>query len=363
MATDSIIPWRLHGFLIIASILFISVAFIFFSREIFNPLQNLTQRVAELVSGDKDLTKRVEHKNEDEFGGTADEMNNFIEMIQDTINEVKDLGQKNYTISLEIEKASRVIKVTTRKESVVIDRAILKTKTIEDLLQQNIEGIDGTKKNVEQTNIQLSTAKDSLTTLSNEVNSFVESANELSTELIGLKSDAGSVKDVLNVIKDIAEQTNLLALNAAIEAARAGEHGRGFAVVADEVRKLAERTTKSLSEIDMSVSTIVQSINDVSDKMQTNANKIEDLASISNEVEEKIDNTAVAIEHSNSIATQSSINSKEMSENIEKIIKDINDIEALSSSNNTSTHDIESELKSLVETATQLESAINQFKS
>jgi methyl-accepting chemotaxis protein len=349
--------------LLVASILFIALAFIFFSKEIFKPLEMLTKRVAELVSGDKDLTKRVEHSGEDEFAETAGEVNKFIEMIQSTINDIKTLGEKNYHISIEIEKASHVIQATTKKESQIVDKAIIKTNAIGELLTQNINGVEETQENVERTQKQLNTAKESLSTLSNEVDTFVESENELSNELVGLKSDADSVKDVLNVIKDIAEQTNLLALNAAIEAARAGEHGRGFAVVADEVRKLAERTTKSLSEIDMSVSTIVQSINDVSDKMQTNTTKIESLASISHEVGEKIDNTSDAISHSNQIAAQSAQNSREMSKNISEIIEDINSIEALSHSNNTSTQDIENQLKNLVDTAKKLEEMLNQFKS
>ena len=91
---------------------------------------------------------------------------------------------------------------------------------------------------------------------------------ELAHKIQQLSSDADQVKNVLTVISDIADQTNLLALNAAIEAARAGEHGRGFAVVADEVRTLAERTQKSLVEINATINVIVQAIMDSSDQMK-----------------------------------------------------------------------------------------------
>ena len=349
--------------LLIAGFFFAIVSSIFFLKEIFNPLANLKQRIASLVSGDKDLTKRLAHKEGNEFGDTANEVNKFIEMIQGTINEVKSLGEQNREIASEIELASHVISKGTMQEQEIVAKTTLKGETIKEIIAKSLETAEQTQITVQTASTELDIARTSLSALSEEVSSFVETENELSNELSGLKSNADQVKDVLGVIKDIAEQTNLLALNAAIEAARAGEHGRGFAVVADEVRKLAERTQKSLTEIDMSVSTIVQSINDVSDKMNHNATNIESLSRISNEVNEKIDATSEAISSSSIVASESKKDSLEMSDNIQEVINDIAQIEALSTANGTSVLSIESDLKRLVEIASSLQKTINEFKS
>lgn len=135
------------------------------------------------------------------------------------------------------------------------------------------------------------------------INRVSQDEQHISSQMNTLAEQTAQIRSIIEMIKDIAEQTNLLALNAAIEAARAGEHGRGFAVVADEVRKLAERTQKSLAEIDVTISVVVQSVSTASDNIKENSQKVIDLnenaikiSSLANETKEK---TAKSLEITN----------------------------------------------------------------
>ncbi len=219
------------------------------------------------------------------------------------------------------------------------------------------------QKEIQNAQEKLTNASSLISNMNSQVSESSEAGIALSHKLNQLSQDAEQVKSILTVISDIADQTNLLALNAAIEAARAGEHGRGFAVVADEVRKLAERTQKSLNEINATINVIVQAIIDSSEEMNRSAVIFESLVDSANSVNSAIKETTTIMNSTMNSVNSSANGSKKIANDTVKIVDLIKNIDSLSSSNARSVEEIAGASEHMYKLTENLNKKLNQFKT
>jgi methyl-accepting chemotaxis protein len=217
------------------------------------------------------------------------------------------------------------------------------------------------KKDIEEAGRSLTGTKKHIVEMVDSIRIQAEAETALAQKFTRLYSEADQVKSVLTVINDIADQTNLLALNAAIEAARAGEHGRGFAVVADEVRKLAERTQKSLVDINSTIGVITQAINEASDEMNKDSQTARQISQSSAVIEEIVSKSVSVIDNISvnigQLVERSTKNAKSINESVEQI----NIISQLSDENATETQEIAKASARLEAMTTELSTKLKRF--
>lgn len=347
---------------VISVIVSVSLA-ILISSNILNSISKMLEITEDLSKGNGDLTKRVIVKAKDELSQVANNVNLFIEKVQTTISSVKETSHENASISHELSTTSHSVGNNVENSVGIVNDTTTQAKEIQAEITTAIQDAQESKKDIIKANENLETARDDIISLTSKVHETAKTEAELSNNMETLSKDAEEVKTVLVIISDIADQTNLLALNAAIEAARAGEHGRGFAVVADEVRKLAERTQKTLAEINATINVVVQSINEASSQMINNSNEIQELTSIAQDVEDKINSTVELVNEAVKASDKTVADFEKTGKDIEVIVERVTEINEISSANARSVEEISAASEHLNRLTNELNTKLDTFRT
>ncbi len=233
------------------------------------------EKIAMEVSMDtKNLSRKIPVDGNDEAGVIARSINIFLEDIRKLIGEVLDSIVATTHTSKKLIELSKEVDSRIKNQNAKLENIVTSVEIIQQAGNSVKANADDTVQNVGESEQHLVELTGKVESLTENILLEASQGQMIAENLTQLSQDVKQIKNVLQVIREIADQTDLLALNATIEAARAGEHGRGFAVVADEVRKLAERTQKSIGEIDSTINIVVQSVNDICGLMENTSKHI-----------------------------------------------------------------------------------------
>lgn len=268
-ATTTRVGYLLSAFLLLV----VSIGSVLVIRQVMNNIQGVIQSLRAIASGDGDLTRHVNVESGDEIGEMIGLFNGLLDRLQGTIRQIIETAGPLEQMSRELHRLTRGAEKSAhsqqgRTESISRDIGTM-SSSIQEVAQrsrQASEEASAATRQAEEARQNIDSLSSSIGDLGSSVLSSVQAMQQLEEE-------TQQVGSVLTVIRSIAEQTNLLALNAAIEAARAGEQGRGFAVVADEVRNLAQKTAASTAEIQSIIQRLQSSANGVLHAMTLNGAK------------------------------------------------------------------------------------------
>ncbi|MBB2496343.1 methyl-accepting chemotaxis protein [Aquipseudomonas ullengensis] len=250
-AIDERISTILTSVAVIAALMLVvfGIAGLALSNAFLRPLQRIKDNLDDIAAGEGDLTRRLQVTSDDELGQLAGSFNRFVEKVHGLVRQIAELTTQLTGLVGEVaDQAQRSEQAMERQRSET-DQVATAINEMSAAAHEVAKSAQGAAEAAQQTDHEGQAAKRVVDGSIERIHALVVDIRTSGQSLDSLQQDVQSIVSVLDVIRSIAEQTNLLALNAAIEAARAGEAGRGFAVVADEVRALASRTQQSTQEI------------------------------------------------------------------------------------------------------------------
>ena len=346
---------------IIACVAGIAIAFLL-SRNISKSLTTLVGRIRDIVET-LDLSQRIEVKSKDEIGQLGSWFNQLVGKMNDVISEVAGASSEVAAASTEIAASAEEIASGMGEQSHQITQV---SAAVEEMSASVVEvarkSADAANSANESGRIATeggSVVTDTITGMQS-INDAVSSSAE-SVQELGKRGE--QIGEVITVINDIADQTNLLALNAAIEAARAGEHGRGFAVVADEVRKLADRTTKATEEIAGSIQAIQEETIAAVDKMNAGTEEVSTGVEKAEQAGDSLKQIVASAQDVSSMVQSIAAAAEEQSAASEEVSRNIEQIASVTRQTSEGTNQAAEAATALSQRAETLQQLVGQFKT
>jgi methyl-accepting chemotaxis protein len=314
------------------------------------------------IAKNNDLSKRLTVDSKDEIGDMANTMNSFIEKLQRLLADIS-----NYSDDL----ASSAVETARVSDSAndIVAKQKNETTQVAYAIDGVTSAVEDVTNNAQKASIAANEGANDVEKGRQVVSEIVSSINELNSEItnsmdvIGnVKSNSENIGSVLDVIKSIAEQTNLLALNAAIEAARAGEQGRGFAVVADEVRSLAQKTQDSTAEIENLISTLQQGSDNAVKSMDQNAESIASLVAKTGMATDSLNAISESVNAITDMNSLIAVAAEQQSNVVQEINTNVNNIHQMSEQSAQSSQELLETSSHMSGLSDKLKAAVQQFR-
>lgn len=339
-------------------LVYFGLGFYWAVMETISLIVNSVDKIAE-----GDLSIQIDSAAKDELGDLAHSLNNMVSGLQTMMALLSDhsvsLAQASTQLSAATEQ-SKNGSLQQHKQTEQIAQAMGEMSTMIDNIAQDASSVSS---DAEKVNHEAGAGGEVIRKTVASINGLVKEVNDSTHVIQKLESNANDIASVLDVISSIADQTNLLALNAAIEAARAGEHGRGFAVVADEVRTLASRTQDATAKIQEMVGSLQHHTNEAVKVMGSSTGYAEEVSEKAIKASESIDNIVISVGTIMDKITQVANASHEQNKVVRDIDKNVSDVSGLTDSNVELSNQIALAGTELEGLSNELRSAVEQFKT